>query len=127
MPDPTYGSPEAQQQAVDNMCVAISRAEVDLEKAMISCGALPKAIKEFHEWIARHVVMMGNNVPNEKADAGHADVTSFYERPGDALSDEGRAMATLRALHLELEAFRVRCSLPAPHLGPLAGGGGGKG
>ena len=127
MADPVYGSPEAQQEAVDDMCVAISRAEVDLEKALIAIGKLPGAIKEFRTYIAKHVVMMGNFV-DPLATAFDPGVVKTFYRPACRAADiASEAMDDLRALHLQLECFRVACGLPAPALGALAGGGGGKG
>ncbi len=126
MADPTYGSPEAQQKAVDEACTALSRAEVDIEKAMISTGKLPDMLKEFRTYIAKHVVMMGNAIPTGVYPTIES-VESFYAMIGPAVLQLGEAERCVRTLHLQMECLRAACGLPVPAPSALGGGGGGKG
>ena len=119
-PAPGYGTNP--QTAVNNMCIAITKAERDLVTAMISCGALPDAINDFRQAIGKSFFMMGNDV--QGAGSGTETVTTFFRQAADAMLSEGFGMDKLRLLHCELEAFRVRCKLPPPD---LVSAGGGKG
>lgn len=103
-------SPEEAQKAVDAMAEALGMAETAVEMAMITTGALPQAIKNFHYAIGTHVTLMNEPL-------AHAGV---------ALQRLGDAVMALASAHHRLDAIRKVKNMPNPGPVPLNGGGGGK-
>lgn len=103
-------TPEAGQKAVDTMTLALAHAERDLQKAIISCAALPAAIKDFHHAIGTHVTYVAVAISSATGAAG--------------LSAD--ALMRVADCHRALDSLRYTKKLPEPDLVTLNGGGGGK-
>lgn len=97
------------QKAVNDMALAIAKAEMETERLMVTLGKLPRDVRDFRKGCSLD--------PCATAEA--------QARAAGALAAIGEGYRQLRIAHDELEDVRKRCNLPEP--GPVVTGGGGGG
>ena len=101
---------EEGQKVVDAMARSLGVAETATQRAMMSVGDLPTAVRDFGHAIGTHVSMFGDI--HEQIGAAHAKIASGF--------------AMLGVAHGLLNDMRLAKGLPDPGAEPLNGGGGGK-